>query len=417
MSFHDPSVASQKTLEDLATSHPEQGQFYNEISTLLSAKLYHQLTVSILGFTSDKSNLCNVNGSDSNNFFILYNDILSNPELKLKPKLNPLMLARIAWNVAQTVVATEPHKGEDVLMELIDSFTAAHVASSSSPSRSTFAMGTPSAPPAPHAKLYAESKLHLLRMEEESIKTFLKENATLLKELSVSTESEVAAVHSAYYQTAMELYKRVGPADAFYKQAIQFLHYTPLPLVEDVKGLARDLCLAALVGKGVYNLGTVVYENGTLLASLKGETDAYLVELMESAAQGDVGSFKILEEHRAQLEGSGCDIKVIQEKIMLLGLVNMVFEKESGERTMNFTDIAERLQVDIEQVEWIVMKSLSLGLIKGSMDQVDGVVNVTWVMPRVLDEKMMLSLAERFGEWSDKVGETKDFMGERIPAF
>ncbi len=80
-------------------------------------------------------------------------------------------------------------------------------------------------------------------------------------------------------------------------------------------------------------------------------------------------------------------------------------------------DIAERLQVDIEQVEWIVMKSLSLGLIKGSMDQVDGVVNVTWVMPRVLDENMMKSLAERFGEWSDKVGETKDFMGERIPAF
>lgn len=416
MSYQDPSVASQKTLEELATSHPEQEQFYNEISTLLSAKLYHQLTVAILGFTSDKSNLCpTADGTDSNNFFILYNDILSNSELKIKSKLNPLMLARIAWNVAQTVVTTQPKKGEEVLMELIESFTTTDA--SSSLSRSTFAMGTPAAPPAPHAKLYAESKLHLLRMEEESIKSFLKENETLLKELSVSTESEVAAVHSAYYQTAMELYKRVGPADAFYKQAIQFLHYTPLALVEDVKGLARDLCLAALVGKGVYNLGTVVYENGTLLDSLKGEADGYLVDLMKSAALGDVGAFKMLEEHRAHLEGNGCDIKAIQEKIMLLGLVNMVFEKESGERTMDFTDIAERLQVDIEQVEWIVMKSLSLGLIKGSMDQVDGVVNVTWVMPRVLDENMMSSLAQRFGEWSDKVAETKDFMGERIPAF
>ncbi len=416
MSYQDPSTVPQQILEDLGSSHPEQEQFYKEISSLLSAKLYHQLTVAILDFTSDKSNLCKIaDGNDSNNFFTLYNGILSNQDLKIKSKLNPLMLSRIAWNVAQTVVTSQPQKGQDVLLELIESFTTDD--DSSSPSRSTFTMGAPPAPPAPHAKLFAESKLHLLRMEEESIKTFLKENSNLLKELSVSTESEVAAVHSAFYQTAMELYKRVGPADAYYTQAIQFLQYTPLALVENVKDLARDLCLAALVGKGVYNLGTVVYENGTLLASLQGESDGYLVELMESAASGDVRALKILEEHKAQLEGNGCDIKAIQEKVMLLGLVNMVFEKDSGERTMKFVDIAERLQVDIEQVEWIVMKSLSLGLIKGTMDQVDGVVNVTWVMPRVLDAKNMKTLAHKFGEWAEKVGETKDFVGERIPAF
>lgn len=416
MSYQDPSAVPQQVLEDLGRSHPEQEQFYKEISTLLSAKLYHQLTVAILDFTSKKSNLCNItDGNDLNNFFILYNGILSNQELKIKSKLNPLMLSRIAWNVAQTVVTSHPQKGQDVLLELIESFNTDE--DSSSPSRSAFTMGTPPVPPAPHAKLFAESKLHLLRMEEESIKTFLKENSNLLKELSVSTESEVAAVHSAYYQTAMELYKRVGPADAFYTQAIQFLHYTPLSFVQNVKDLARDLCLAALVGKGVYNLGTVVYENGALLASLQGESDGFLVELMESSASGDVRALKILEQHRAQLEGNGCDIKGIQEKIMLLGLVNMVFEKDSGERTMKFVDIAERLQVDIEQVEWIVMKSLSLGLIKGTMDQVDGVVNVTWVMPRVLDEKNMKTLAHKFGEWAEKVGETKDFVGERIPSF
>jgi len=408
--------SSETILSNLTASHPAEQQFYGNVGALLSSKLYHQLTVAVLDFTSDKSNLHIIN-NEFNNFYILYNDILSSAELKIKSKLNPLMLARIAWNTAQTVVPTQPQKAVEILTELIESFSVKASSSSSPPSRSAFASGTSPTPPAPHAKLYAESKLHLLQMDVEKVKLFLKENSVILKELSISTEGEVAAVHSAYYQTAMDLYKRVGPADAFYKQAIQFLHYTPPAEVEDAKSLARDLCIAALVGKGVYNLGTVVYENSELLATLKGETDGFLVELMESAAVGNVGAFEALETHRVYLESNGCDIKAIQEKILLLGLVNLVFEKESGERTMAFSDIAKRLQVDLEQVEWIAMKALSLDLIKGSMDQVEGIIDVTWVMPRVLDQKMMTALAKRFGDWSDKVSETKDFMGERIPAF
>ena len=33
----------------------------------------------------------------------------------------------------------------------------------------------------------------------------------------------------------------------------------------------------------------------------------------------------------------------------------------------------------------LVMKALSLGLVKGSIDEVDNKVHLTWVQPRVLD--------------------------------
>ena len=33
----------------------------------------------------------------------------------------------------------------------------------------------------------------------------------------------------------------------------------------------------------------------------------------------------------------------------------------------------------------LVMKALSLGLVKGSIDEVDNRVHLTWVQPRVLD--------------------------------
>merc|ERR1712008_524686 len=70
-----------------------------------------------------------------------------------------------------------------------------------------------------------------------------------------------------------------------------------------------------------------------------------------------------------------------------------------------------------DQVELFIMRALSLGLIKGSMDQVDGTVDVTWAMPRVLDKVQMGALAGRFGEWAVKVSKTSDYMGERVPTF
>jgi 26S proteasome regulatory subunit N9 len=396
----DPSADVQVALSTLAASHSSHEEFYTDITVQLTAKRYHQLTVAVLKFTSDpSSNLYN------DNFLTLFRKVL----IPIQSKLNQLALSKIAWNVASSLQSKE--MGISLLTEVISTLDDLKHR---------------------YAKLYAESRLHLLKLNTihditnsasitQGTKTFLKEHEGTLQELSsTSTESEVATVHSAYYQTAMQLYKAIGPAQEFYKMAIQFLHYTPIGEIgrkDDVHALAKDLCLAALVGEGVYNLGTVVYENSRLLEALDGTSDSYLVMLMQSAANGDVSAIQTLQTHKNEVEKLGCKEQIVREKIMLLALVNMVFQRGSGERILLFDDIARRLEVDSEQVEWVVMKAFSLGLIKGSMDQVDGIVHVTWVMPRVLDDSMMMTLAERFGEWANKVEETRDYMGEHIPAF
>lgn len=397
-----PSPDTQQALANLAATHTSHESFYTEVAVQLTSKRYHQLTVGILKFTSDTgSNLY------SDNFLTLYQSVL----IPIQSKLNALALAKIAWNVATSLKSEE--LGINLLSNLI----------------STLDLKTQR-----YAHLYTESRLHLLRLNAirgesnassgdiaTGVKDFLKDNTLTLQELaSTSTESEVAAIHSAYYKTAVDLYKIIGPADEFYKMAIQFLHYTPLDEIggkDEVHTLARDLCLAALVGKGVYNLGTVVYENAKLLDILEGTKDSYLVTLMQSAANGNLSAIQTLRDHKNELEQMGCGELVIQEKIMLLALVNMVFERGSGERTLRFADIAKRLEISLDRVEWVVMKAFSLGLIKGYMDQVDEVVNVTWVIPRVLDDSMMTTLAERFEEWAKRVEETRSYMGEHIPAF
>lgn len=48
------------------------------------------------------------------------------------------------------------------------------------------------------------------------------------------------------------------------------------------------------------------------------------------------------------------------------------------------------------------MRAMSLGLVKGSMDGVEGSVSITWVQPRVLDRDQIKLLQDQLSVWVDK---------------
>jgi len=49
------------------------------------------------------------------------------------------------------------------------------------------------------------------------------------------------------------------------------------------------------------------------------------------------------------------------------------------------------------------MKALSLGLVKGTIDQVEQNVTMTWVQPRVLDLTQIASMQKRVVQWCEDV--------------
>jgi 26S proteasome regulatory subunit N9 len=52
------------------------------------------------------------------------------------------------------------------------------------------------------------------------------------------------------------------------------------------------------------------------------------------------------------------------------------------------------------------MRAMSLSLVKGSIDQVEQSVDVTWVQPRILDKTQLGVISDQLGNWADRVKDT-----------
>jgi len=93
----------------------------------------------------------------------------------------------------------------------------------------------------------------------------------------------------------------------------------------------------------------------------------------------------------------------LYNKICLLSVMEMTFQRSATERRLTFTDIAEHTGLAKDRVELLVMRALSRGIIKGQIDQVEESVHVSWVQPRVLDRSQLGSLANKLDKWCDSI--------------
>jgi 26S proteasome regulatory subunit N9 len=411
-SYADPTRGAVDHCQTMAEQFPDLAeQYYQKIAHYCQDKLWHQLTMLLLEFVDDDSKAQTLRPlSDSKNTFLaLYQKVVSAVDKKINQLSLSRMAAAVAFSSLQAGSTVEESKA--LLEDLLSKQEAK--------------------PNSTATVLYLQSKLGLLTLNTlginatkeqlDQIYTTIKTNGSLLVQLIPDTP-EAIVVNAAHYEMSMTYYKIVGPPESFYEEAIHYLNYYQ-PKEDgssDAKShaLAVDLCLAALTGEGVYNLGQVV--SNPILKVLHNTPDAWLVELLQACASGSVQQFKALTQQKypSQIASQPALVNMSQqmlEKITLLGLVELVFSKPASERTLPFTDIAQGLEIPLEQVEWVIMRAFSVELMKGIMDQVAGEVHVTWILPRALGKEQMADLAARFGEWASKVSKIKAYMQEESP--
>jgi len=104
------------------------------------------------------------------------------------------------------------------------------------------------------------------------------------------------------------------------------------------------------------------------------------------------------------------EMAYLEQKVRILAFLELIFNCKKDERCLNFGQIANVCRVEQEQVELLVMKAMSLDLVRGSIDEVDRTVSITWILPRYLNKEHLGVLASRLGEWESKMGNVIKFV-------
>lgn len=213
----------------------------------------------------------------------------------------------------------------------------------------------------------------------------------------------VTTVHARFYELSSNFYKTIGNHCEYYKNALRYLGCIKLESlpVEEQKQHAFFLSLAAILGDGIYNFGELLQH--PILGSLNGTVNQWLVDLLFAFNRGDLDKFEALRQHwSSQADLLAAEVKM-RQKICLLCLMEISFNRSANNKQLTFKEVSGQTKLPEEEIELLVMRALSLGLVKGSIDQIDNKIFISWVQPRVLDINQIKTIRSRIDGWSGEV--------------
>ena len=80
------------------------------------------------------------------------------------------------------------------------------------------------------------------------------------------------------------------------------------------------------------------------------------------------------------------ELTTLQQKVRIISFLELLFEVEKDDRSIKFDRIARHCHLEKGDVELLLMKALSLQLIRGNIDEVEEVIHVDWILPRYLSK-------------------------------
>ncbi|MFT7804374.1 26S proteasome non-ATPase regulatory subunit 13-like [Arapaima gigas] len=212
----------------------------------------------------------------------------------------------------------------------------------------------------------------------------------------------VTPVHARFYTILCNYHQAMGQPALYYKHAFHFMSCV------DVENITDDLrhqwvapvILAALAADNVYNFGELLVN--PVLKDTDEETQ-WLVDVVSIFHRGSVKDYDALKDPgRSESDITFLERKV-RKKLQLICLKELAFNQLECRKPITFEEVAEEACLPLEEVELLAMKALSCGLIKGTIDEVDQEIHVTWVQPKVLDVKQIGDMMERFEDWCENI--------------
>ncbi|XP_058860738.1 26S proteasome non-ATPase regulatory subunit 13-like isoform X3 [Acipenser ruthenus] len=326
----------------------EEGGRWGNMETMYSKRLWHQLTVELLDLVQSPA------FATEDRIIKLYENFISDFE----HRINPLSLVEII------LLAVRQYSDPESSLKLLEK-TKEKVKSND------------------EAEILCRTAIAAINLktgDHPAAKQTLDEVRVMLDKLP-----GVTSLHSRFYDTSSSYYQVMGEHASYYREALRYLGCIDLAelSVDAQQQKAFTLGLAALLGEGIYNFGELLMH--PILESLRSTDNRWLIDTLYAFNSGDVEAFFILK---------GCWDS------------QMVFTRPAHHRQITFQEISSQAKLPVNKVELLVMKALSNGLVKGSIDEVDSKVHMTWVQPRVMDLKQVSGMKDRLEIWCEDIRKT-----------
>eukprot|EP01128_Nolandella_sp_AFSM9_P005999 TRINITY_DN3012_c0_g1_i1.p1 TRINITY_DN3012_c0_g1~~TRINITY_DN3012_c0_g1_i1.p1 ORF type:complete len:391 (-),score=101.59 TRINITY_DN3012_c0_g1_i1:108-1280(-) len=371
---------AEQYLESLLVKAPASIELVNGLHEYHRKRLWHQLTSQMVKFITD-ANVKRPVAAGGVDLLEFYQEFVSTFAIKL----NQLYFVQIAIAIANSGQIEDKQSRVDFLESVSEL-----------------------------PKVVSHSEATIV------VKSAIVENCVVVGDLTKAKERLVEAqasvdeatsvsspVYSAFYRAWAAFYDEKKEYANFYQSALKYLGYTKIESLgsEEASSLALKLGVAALLGKDVYNFGDLMEHE--VLTKLPGTPNEWMLQVLQTFNSGDISAWKEQQNSLSQqLNSQPALVKehlMLDKKIAILALMEMVFAKPSHDRTVTFDQIAKQTQVAANDVEFLVMHALAMKLIQGSIDQVNSKVEITWVQPRILSLPQIQNVGERLGEWQGNV--------------
>ncbi|KAI7155191.1 hypothetical protein KC352_g27692, partial [Hortaea werneckii] len=216
-------------------------------------------------------------------------------------------------------------------------------------------------------------------------------------------DSVETMVHASFYRVGADYYQQSNSFADYYRTTLLYLACVELEEMQERERqrLAYDLSIAALVSDSIYNFGELLLH--PILDSLTKTEHAWLRDLLFAFNRGDLGAYQILQNHLNANRLLQQHQEFLYQKISLSALTQLVFSRSPQDRSMTFQTISDETKVAPDEIEHLIMKALSLGLLKGQIDQVAEVARISWVQPKVLGREGIEGMRTRLTEWDSGV--------------
>jgi len=342
---------------------------------LYNRKLWHQLTLALVKYVKQT-------GLPAGHLAEVYKTFLSD----FDHRISQLALSTIGLVVAEDVAADQKISFLEALLKKVTSHQ--------------------------EAKIKISAKIASLKIDGgqvDEVEEMIKELEKMVEALGV-----VTPVHGAFYELSAKFYKVKGDYNSFYRDSLRYLGCIDIAdlTAKQQQEHAFHIGLSALLGDKVYNFGELLAH--PLLEALR-VACPWIVELLLAFNRGDMNKLEELQPQWSQQPDLARNEVALKQKCALLGLMELTFNRASSSRSIPFSEVATAVKLPVDEVELLVMKAISLNLVRGSIDEVDKVVNLTWVQPRVLDLTQITEMNKRIKEWAQIVEQTVKDVESQIP--